>query len=116
MIFSDPPGAVNQPKVDKIEKDGVTLAWDKPFNDGGAPITGYVIEKAGPDGKWEEVTLKPVQGNTHKVPCKKGEEAKFRVRAVNQEGPGEPSNPTALVKAENQPGRAQMPFLHRRKH
>lgn len=32
-----------------------------------------------------------------------GEEAQFRVRAVNEAGDGEPTRPTKVLKAENQP-------------
>jgi hypothetical protein len=40
--------APDQPKVEKITKDSVTLSWKKPSNDGGSKITGYVIEKRSP--------------------------------------------------------------------
>lgn len=42
--------APDQPKVEKITKDSVTLGWKKPTNDGGSRITGYIIEKKSPDG------------------------------------------------------------------
>lgn len=41
--------APDQPKVEKITKDSVTLSWKKPTNDGGSRITGYIIEKRSPD-------------------------------------------------------------------
>ncbi len=37
------------------------------------------------------------------VPMKEGETTPFRVRALNDEGEGEPSRPTAPVTAEDQP-------------
>lgn len=40
-----PADAPDQPKVEKITKDSVTLSWKKPLNDGGSKITGYVLEK-----------------------------------------------------------------------
>ena len=41
--------APDQPKIDKITKDSVSLSWKKPANDGGSKITGYIIEKRTPD-------------------------------------------------------------------
>jgi hypothetical protein len=41
--------APDQPKVEKITKDSVTLSWKKPVNDGGSRITGYVVEKRSPE-------------------------------------------------------------------
>lgn len=41
----DEPGKCGQPKVTDWDADRVDLEWDPPAVDGGAPITGYVIEK-----------------------------------------------------------------------
>jgi hypothetical protein len=47
MFAADAP---DQPKIEKITKDSVTLSWKKPLNDGGSKLTGYIIEKRTPDG------------------------------------------------------------------
>ena len=47
MFAADAP---DQPKIEKITKDSVTLSWKKPLNDGGSKITGYIIEKRPSDG------------------------------------------------------------------
>ena len=44
-----PADAPDQPKIERITRDSVTLSWKKPLNDGGSRITGYIIEKRSPD-------------------------------------------------------------------
>ena len=60
-----------------------------------------MVEKLDDNGEWT-----PVKQTTEPeafIPMKEGEEAQFRVRAVNEEGEGEPSRPTPPVIAEDQP-------------
>lgn len=57
-VTPDPPGIVN---VDDITRNSVDLSWEKPKNDGGKPITGYVIEKKKGDGEWETATKVPAK-------------------------------------------------------
>lgn len=46
----DPPG---KPEFKDWSADHVDLKWEKPANDGGAPITAYIVEKKDRDtGKW----------------------------------------------------------------
>ncbi|KAL7064324.1 hypothetical protein AAHC03_04779 [Spirometra sp. Aus1] len=96
-----PASAPQDLNVDKVTKNGTRLSWKKPKSDGGSKVTGYVVEKKNEDGEWE-----PVKQTTEPevfVPMKEGEKAQFRVRAVNEEGEGEPSRPTPLITAEDQP-------------
>jgi len=44
-MFVDAPGAPGTPDIVDWDRDFVELKWTKPFNDGGSPITGYLIEK-----------------------------------------------------------------------
>lgn len=39
------PGKPGTPKIVDWDTDRVDLTWTEPKHDGGAPITGYVIEK-----------------------------------------------------------------------
>lgn len=51
----DVAGKPGTPKIKDFDRDFVELEWTRPDTDGGAPITGYVIEKKdrfAPD--WEE--------------------------------------------------------------
>lgn len=92
--------------MDKITKNSIKLSWNKPKNDGGSKIKGYVVEKKNKDGEWEPVKEIPANGDrtvNADVPVKPGEEAQFRVVAMNEAGPSEPSKPTKVIIAEDQP-------------
>lgn len=50
------PGKPGVPELDDWDVDRVDLKWDAPKNTGGAPITGYVIEKKEKFAPtWEEI-------------------------------------------------------------
>lgn len=166
LLVADPPGAPENLNVDTVNKNGVKLSWQKPRKDGGAPITGYVIEmkKATPtaavpaaapaggppvtapvaegaapgeegeasvegkkptegeevpkaaeiaraarparapadDDKEEWVPVQKTSDLCAWIPMKQGDTGKFRVRAVNEEGPGEPSKVTQPLTAVDQ--------------
>lgn len=96
---ADSPGT---PVIDDVGKGFIDLSWSKPAKDGGARITGYVVEKRkkyAPD--WEPATPggQPVSSpKAHIDGLEENAEYEFRVRAVNAAGPGEPSEPTELTK------------------
>ncbi|KAI3379405.1 hypothetical protein SNEBB_010472 [Seison nebaliae] len=110
-----PADAPDQPRLDEITKDSVSLSWHKPLSDGGSPITEYVIEKKtrGDGAKgWEKVAEIPadtklpigqsIKGTVHGLPEK--ENCQFRVRAkTDKAGLGEPSKATEYVVIEDQP-------------
>ena len=98
----DPPGACNKPEVEDVTADSVTLSWNPPKNNGGAPIQGYIVEKrAKGDRNWTKDTLKPVFGTEYTAKnLPEGKEFEFRVTPVNKAGPGEASEPTDLVKVQ----------------
>lgn len=75
------------------------LAWNPPRRDGGAPITGYIIEKKPRNSPvWEEAARTDGPDTRATVPgLKDGDEYEFRVTAVNKAGPSEPSEPCAPV-------------------
>ena len=51
----DEPGPPGNLKATDWDKDHVDLAWEPPRNDGGAPITGYLVEKKDKTGRWQPV-------------------------------------------------------------
>jgi Fibronectin type III domain len=44
ILFPDKPGKPGTPIVKDVQKNSVDLAWSAPTDDGGASITGYVVE------------------------------------------------------------------------
>uniref|UniRef100_A0A0N5D1Z0 non-specific serine/threonine protein kinase n=1 Tax=Thelazia callipaeda TaxID=103827 RepID=A0A0N5D1Z0_THECL len=99
----DEPGKPSAPEVTDWDIDRVNLAWDPPANDGGSPITGYIVEKRDKHSKdWSECF------KTHGPECeakilglKEGEEYRFRIRAINKAGSGEASDPSRRVIAKH---------------
>ena len=92
----DAPGAPGLPEIIDWSENSATLKWEPPIRDGGAPITGYVLEMKEKFGtsyvkaaelfgpKCEGIVPRLVEGNQYQ----------FRVRAVNKAGPGDPSEAT----------------------
>ncbi|CAF1402962.1 unnamed protein product, partial [Adineta steineri] len=109
-----PADAPDQPKVDKITKDSVTLSWKKPFNDGGSKITGYIIEKRTADSQdWSEVIELLVRDSSYTIPnLNEGSKVSFRIRAINGVGPSEPSRSTDTITIEDQPEKPSFLDLH----
>lgn len=87
------PGKPEGPlEVSDIHKDGCTLKWKKPKDDGGEPVEGYLVEKFDPDtGVWLPVGKTAGANPEMKVDgLIPGHEYKFRVKAINKEGESEP--------------------------
>lgn len=76
-----PTDVVAEPGV-----EAVTLSWTAPANDGGAAVTGYVVERETADG-WVEVGT-PTDTTLEVTGLTGGEVASFRVAAVNEIGRG----------------------------
>lgn len=100
----DEPGAPGHLQATDWDKDHVDLAWTPPKDDGGSPITGYIIEKKDKFGDWEKAMEVPGEQLKITVPdLIEGQPYQFRVRAVNAAGPGDASNetPTIIAKPRN---------------
>ena len=98
-VNSFSPGA---PEVTDWAKDHVDLKWNPPVNDGGAPIEKYIIEKRKKNAPfWEtaaEVPGDKTEGTAGGL--KENDEYEFRIVTVNKAGPGEPSEPSRMVKCK----------------
>lgn len=55
--MSDPPEQPGKPVIKEIDRGYVSISWEPPENDGGAPITAYIVEKKDEDGDWEQVSV-----------------------------------------------------------
>ncbi len=111
MLFfsqTDAPDSPGVPTIKDVDKDFVELAWTAPIKDGGARITGYVVEKkrAG-SAEWEPATAdgRPVLGTNARIEgLEENADYEFRVRAVNAAGPGDPSFPSEMIKVAKKKG------------
>lgn len=99
----DPPGAPSQPEVTGYTPSSCSLKWNPPTSTGGKPITGYIVEKRERGGDWVKVNNYPTPNTQYTVQdLREGNKYEFRVIAVNEAGPGEPSRPTEPIVAGHQ--------------
>ncbi|XP_014667689.1 PREDICTED: twitchin-like isoform X2 [Priapulus caudatus] len=99
----DKPDMPTNLKATNIMPDSITIRWQEPLDDGGAPVTGYLVEKAGVDkDDWEEVGI--TDSCNMKVPnLTEGQEYHFRVTAKNDIGDSDPLETTKPIKADSPP-------------
>ena len=106
-LFTVKPGTINgKLKTGNLTLDSVKLSWLPPLDDGGSPITRYVLEvrqQGSPD--WNTLIELPKTVNEFTVKdLIEGEEYSFRVSAENSVGQGKPVEVDAPVKPERKPG------------
>ena len=97
------PGKPNLIEVSNVHKEGCKVAWEKPKDDGGLPITGYILEKMEVgSGKWAPAGKCDAGKNEMDVTgLEPGKKYHFRVKAVNDEGEGEPLETDGAILAKN---------------
>jgi predicted phage tail protein len=96
-------------EVSDVFEDRVTLDWKPPEDDGGEPISHYEVERQDArDGIWVPAGT---SASPHFVAdnLTKGQNYKFRVRAVNAEGKSDPLETTSAVTAKNPYDRPDKP-------
>ena len=104
VIVMDKPMPPEGPIVaSDIRGDGCKLKWKRPKDDGGSPIEYYQVEKLDPNtGLWVPTgRTKGPEPNIELNNLTPGQEYKFRVRAVNNEGESEPLEATEPVLAKD---------------
>ena len=100
-----------------VRATSCTVIYQHPERDGGAPVTGYMLEhRSGPDGKWTRVNDTPVTDLQHTI----GNLAlttryEFRVAAMNMKGMSDFSQISpeimTVVHIPDQPGRPEVDVI-----
>lgn len=88
-------------KISDVHKEGCSLRWKEPLDDGGSPLDHYLVEKMDTEtGRWVTAgkSKEPKLDLDNLVP---GQEYKFRVSAVNAEGESEPLVADETIVAKN---------------
>lgn len=112
----DVPEAPGTPDALETSEEAITLQWGRPFNDGGSPIQGYIIEKREMGTTdWVKVNFGIHPDTRLKITAvQPKKEYEFRVCAVNAAGQSKwsQSNPITASNAPSRP-RINMGLLTR---
>lgn len=103
IIIPGVPGQPNPPIISEIFKTSCVVTWTPPEENGGCPITGYVLERRVVGAKrYITLTKEPLNALTTEIKdLEEGMEYEFRVSAVNKIGTGEPSLPSKPFTAKD---------------
>ncbi|XP_061688318.1 immunoglobulin-like and fibronectin type III domain-containing protein 1 [Syngnathoides biaculeatus] len=104
LIVLGYPGTPLAPKVVRVCKECIGLAWCAPSNTGGTKIVGYNLEKRKKGSNYWSLVNQggPIKDSKYEVKdVFEGAEYEFRVSAVNLSGPGDPSIPSDTVIARD---------------
>uniref|UniRef100_A0A8C7ZRA3 Titin n=1 Tax=Oryzias sinensis TaxID=183150 RepID=A0A8C7ZRA3_9TELE len=96
----DVPGPPKGPvQIVEISRTFCMFSWETPENDGGVPITNYVVEiRETTSQTWTELSSTVIRTMFKASRLTTGSEYQFRVKAKNRYGvPGPPSTPTVVA-------------------
>jgi titin len=89
-------------EINDIRPDSCVLAWKPPKNDGGSPISNYIIEKFDTKkGDWQKVSSFCRVPYYEVTGLNEGSEYKFRVSAENAYGQSQPLESEKPIIAKN---------------
>ena len=95
-----PPSAPEPAVVIEVHTTSCTVSYQPPENDGGAPVTGYILEHrtAASDSEWIRVNDTPVTDLQYTVDnLTPATEYEFRVAAENKAGMSDFSQISAMT-------------------
>ena len=98
------PAPPREVEVSEIFSSSCQLSWTEPEDDGGSPITGYIIETKNLDKKekWSEFGEVTAEKTTMKVvDLVENNKYRFRIRALNRVGPSDPAELADTVLARD---------------
>ena len=109
-MFIDCPSAPSgRPKISKVTPTSCHLDWDAPTDDGGSPVTSYIVEKLicasesqNGDEQWQTVGPSYVR-HTIVWDLVGGQQYKFRVAAENMLGRSIMGDESEVVIASGSP-------------
>lgn len=98
----DRPGKPENLRADEFAGDSLTLYWNPPKDDGGSPVTNYVVEKKeAHSGSWTKVSSYCTVPFVRVRNLTIGREYEFRVSAENQYGQSEPATTEHPIRARH---------------
>lgn len=90
-LLSDTPGPTGPIKIKELTKESVTISWEAPAIDGGAPVNNYIIERREASMRAYKTVTSKCSKTTFKVDgLMEGMLYYFRVLPENIYGIGEP--------------------------
>ena len=101
ISLSDKPTPPINLAVGDITAESADLTWEEPEDNGGSPITGYLVEKKDIKRRsWQEAT-KTTDFKTTVTKLQEGNQYLFRVSAENQYGISDPVELAEPITAKN---------------
>jgi titin len=87
-------------RTSDLGQDSVKLSWQTPLDDGGSPITRYILESRDTGSRdWKPLTDLPAKNLEYVVKdLVEGEEYEFRIMAENSVGRSKPVETESPVK------------------
>ena len=109
-VPSPPVGPLN---ITNVTYNSADLEWKPSENDGGTPITGYLVEyRTATRSTWSKAATVDAKQTTYTVGnLMEGTEYYFRITAVNAEGHSQPLQSSDVIKPMRELGKIDFNFL-----